>query len=149
MAISIGRRGFISGLTGAVVAWPLAARAQQQPTNRIRRVGAVLVGDKSNALQQSYVEAFRQRLRELGWAEDHNLRIDLRWGGASPDRMRRDAAEMASLSPDVFLVVSNPGLATLLETTRIIPAVFVAVADPVGSGFIQKSGATRRKRHRL
>jgi putative ABC transport system substrate-binding protein len=76
-------------------------------------------------------------LRELGWAEDRNLRIDLRWGGASPDRMRRDAAEMASLSPDVFLVVSNPGLATLLETTRIIPAVFVAVADPVGSGFIQ------------
>ena len=137
MVISIGRRELISGLICAAVAWSLAARAQQQPTNRIRRVGAVLVGDERNALQQSYVEAFRQRLRELGWAEDRNLRIDLRWGGASPDRMHRDAAELASLSPDVFLVVSNPGLATLLETTRIIPAVFVAVADPVGSGFIQ------------
>jgi putative ABC transport system substrate-binding protein len=103
----------------------------------MRRVGALLVGDESNVLQQSYVEAFRQRLRELGWSEDRNVSIDLRWGGASPDRMRRDAAELSAQSPDVFLVVSNPGLAALLETTRTIPAVFVAVADPVGSGFIQ------------
>jgi putative tryptophan/tyrosine transport system substrate-binding protein len=130
------RREFIRLFGSTAVWWPLGARAQQ-PNSRIRRVGALLVGDESNVLQQSYVEAFRQRLRELGWSEDRNVRIDLRWGGASPDRMRRDAAELAGQSPDVFFVVSNPGLAALLETTRTIPAVFVAVADPVGSGFIQ------------
>lgn len=131
------RREFMMLLGGAAGAWPVAAYAQQQPSLRIRRIGAILAADESNSLQKSYLEAFRQRLRELGWAEDRNLRIDVRWGGGNPDRMRRDATELVGLSPDVFLVVSNPGVAAFLAITHSVPGVFVAVADPIGSGFIQ------------
>jgi putative ABC transport system substrate-binding protein len=77
-----------------------------------------------------------QRLRELGWTDGRNLRIEIRFAGSNPEDMRAYAKEVAALAPDVILVQSNPGLVAMLDATRTIPIVFVQVADPVTGGFI-------------
>jgi putative ABC transport system substrate-binding protein len=83
------------------------------------------------------VDAFRLRLRELGWTEGVNIQFDVRWSNSDVGLMRAHAAEVVAGKPDVIFVQSNPSLAILLEVTRTIPIVFVHVADPVGGGFIQ------------
>ncbi|HYJ84402.1 MAG TPA: hypothetical protein VEW26_16355, partial [Allosphingosinicella sp.] len=95
------RREFL-GVLGGAAAWPLAARAQQG--ERVRRIGALAGGvaaDDSDA--QANVAAFLQGLQQLGWTEGRNLRIDYRWGDGNPANIRRHAAELAALAPDVLL----------------------------------------------
>jgi putative ABC transport system substrate-binding protein len=130
------RREFITLVGGAAAAWPLAARAQQ--AERMRRIG-VLIGaavDADDPDVQANIAAFLQRLQQLGWTDGGNVRIDYRWGAGNADNIRKYAAELVALAPDVILVNGTAVMAPLLQATRTLPIVFTAVADPVGAGFV-------------
>ena len=100
------RREFITPLGGAAAAWPLAARAQQ--TERVRRIG-VLVSVADDPEGQARIAAFLQSLQQLGWADGRNLQIDTRWAGGNPERIRRYAAELVALAPEVILSARRRG----------------------------------------
>jgi putative ABC transport system substrate-binding protein len=126
------RREFIT-LLGGAVAWPLAARAQQ--SERVRRIGVLMYLPADDPEGQARLAALVEALKQLGWSDGRNLSIDTRWANA--DDIRRHAAELVALAPDVL--VGGTGTATaapLLQATRMIPIVFVTVADPVGAGFV-------------
>jgi putative tryptophan/tyrosine transport system substrate-binding protein len=129
------RRDFITLLSGAAAAWPIAARAQQ--TERMRRVGMLMAYAETDPEAHARVNAFRQGLRELGRTEGHSLLIDYRWGTGEPDRAQTFATELVSLAPDVIVAHGTPALSALHRTTRTIPVVFVSVIDPVGAGYVQ------------
>jgi putative ABC transport system substrate-binding protein len=80
--------------------------------------------------------AFLQGLQQLGWTESRNLRIDIRRGGGDAERIRKHAAELAALAPNVILASGTASMGPLLQATRAVPIVFVNVADPVGAGFV-------------
>jgi putative ABC transport system substrate-binding protein len=125
------RRGFIT-LFGGAAAWPLAARAQQ-PAHRI----GVLMGlAADDAESQARLAAFAQGLQLAGWTVGQNLRIDYRWGAGNAETMRKHAAELVALAPQVILAHSSAAVAPLLQASRTIPVVFTLVADPVGAGFV-------------
>jgi putative tryptophan/tyrosine transport system substrate-binding protein len=125
------RRAFITLIGGGAAAWPLAARAQQR---QIRRLAMLL----PTGPERASIEVGVQRLRELGWADGDNLRIDYHWiSGMDFELLRNRAAEVVSTAPDVIWVLSNPVLAALQRSTHTVPTVFVQVADPVGSGFVE------------
>jgi ABC-type uncharacterized transport system substrate-binding protein len=127
------RREFITFFGGAAL-WPLTAQAQQP--ERMRRIGLLLGYSEGDAVGQASVAVFRQRLRELGWTEGRNIRIDTRWAGADPDKARTFAKELVGLAPDVIVPSSNLVTQILQRETNTIPIVFVFVGDPVGSGFV-------------
>jgi putative ABC transport system substrate-binding protein len=129
----VKRREFITLLGGTAAAWPLAARAQQP--ERVRRIGVLMYLAADDPQGQARIAAFAQALKQLGWSEGRNLRIDIRW--AKADDVHRHAAELAALAPDVL--VAGTGTATvapLLQATRTVPIVFVTTIDPVGAGFV-------------
>jgi len=128
------RREFITLLGGAVSVWPLAARAQQP--ERMRRIGALMYLAADDPDSPALVAAFARGLQELGWIEGRNIQIDYRWGGGDLDRVRRYAAELVALAPDVILVTSGSALAALQNATRTVPIVFASVSDPVGAGYV-------------
>jgi putative ABC transport system substrate-binding protein len=130
------RREFITLLGGGALAvWPLAARAQ--PAERMRRIGVLTAGTEPNDSDaQARNAVLMQTLQQLGWAEGRNLRIDYLWGQGLPDAIRKHAAELAALAPDVILASGTSALGPLLQATRTVPIVFVNVADPVGGGFV-------------
>src|SRR6516162_3003131 len=99
------RRDFITLLGGAAAAWPLAARAQQG--ERMRRIGVLMGFAESDPTAQSWVATFRDALAKLGWSEGNNLRIELRWSAADPDRIRTLAQELVELRPDAILADST------------------------------------------
>jgi len=117
-----------------MAAWPLSARAQQG--ERMRRVGVLLPAAADDAEFQAWVGAFLQGLGQLGWTIGRNVRIDIRWATANADGIRRHAAELAALAPDVILAHGASTVGPLLQATRTVPIVFVNVADPVGAGFV-------------
>jgi putative ABC transport system substrate-binding protein len=127
------RREVITLLGGAAV-WPLAVRAQQR--ERIRHI-AVLMGEGDDPQGQSWIAGFRQGLAELGWLDGRNVQVDVHWGGADIDYIRRTAAELVRSNPDVILPHTIRVLNAVREATRDIPVVFVATSDPVGLGFVQ------------
>jgi putative ABC transport system substrate-binding protein len=127
------RREFITLLGGAAT-WPVAARAQQ--SERMRRIGILLPVAADDAEFQTRVGAFLQGLQQLGWAIGRNVRIDTRWAGASATEIRRHAAELVELAPDVILAHGVPTLGPLLQATRTVPIVFPTAADPVAAGFV-------------
>ncbi|MGB8059063.1 MAG: hypothetical protein WCF75_20915 [Pseudolabrys sp.] len=95
------RRDFIS-LLGGAAAWPLAAHAQQ--VERMRRIGVLMGLNKEEPeVRASRISAFYEGLRALGWIENRNVQIDVRWTGGSADRIRADTADMAKLAPDVIV----------------------------------------------
>jgi putative ABC transport system substrate-binding protein len=128
------RREFITLLGGATVAWSVATHAQQ--TERVRRIGVLMAFAESDHEAQSWVAAFREELRKLGWTEGRNSEIDTRWATADVESMQRFAKEFVGLQPDLILTSSTPATAAMLKQTRTIPIIFVWVADPVGSGFV-------------
>jgi len=130
----IRRREFITLIGGAAAAWPLAARAQQP--ERMRRIGVLMgVEDPQNRLR---IEAFVQRLRQLGWIEGRNVQIDYRWGASNfdPERMRKGAVELVALAPDVVLATTVPIVLALQQVSRTVPIVFAGAIDPVGAGLV-------------
>jgi len=128
------RRQFIGLIGGAAAAWPLAARAQQ--SEQVRRVG-MLIGQAADDVDgKARLAAFVQGLQQLGWTDGRNVRIDTRWGGGDADRMRRYAAELVALAPDVILAGGTAAVGILLQATRTVPIVFASVADPVGAGYV-------------
>jgi putative ABC transport system substrate-binding protein len=130
------RREFISLLGGAAAGWPLAARAQQ--ADRMRRIGVLMAHAEVDPEFQAYVDAFREELQKLGWTEGRNVRIDIRWGALDDAESRqRFAKELVTLQPDLIITQNTPPTASMLQQTRTIPVVFVIVADPVGSGFVE------------
>jgi putative ABC transport system substrate-binding protein len=128
------RREFITLLGGAAAVWPLATRAQQ--TDRMRRIGVLQAVNEGDPEGQRRVAAFVQGLQKLGWTEGANLVIDYRWGG-SAEPLRRYAAELVALKPDVICTSGALGLLPLKRQTQTIPIVFTLVYDPVGSGFVE------------
>ena len=127
------RRREILGALGGAAAWPLAARAQQP--ERVRRIGVLSVHDEDDREMKAWLAAFRQRLESLGWSEDRNVRIDVRFVAADAKLAQALASELVALQPDVILAQSTEITAALQKETRAIPIVFVAVSDPIGSGF--------------
>jgi putative ABC transport system substrate-binding protein len=127
------RREFITLLGGAAAAWPLAARAQQ--SNRLRLVGVLLAMAPSDPEAQLRVKAFEAALRELGWTEGRNLRLEYRWAPGDASLLRGQATELVGLAPDLILATSTPVLAALRQENPL-PIVFVQVTDPVGDGFV-------------
>ena len=134
--MNIQRREFITLFGGAAAAWPVAAGAQQAAA-RMRRIG-VLVGQlpSDDAEWQARGTAFVQGLQELRWTDGRNVRIEYRWGLGDADRLRKYAAELVALAPDVILAAGPPALAALQQATRTLPIVFANVTDPVGSGYV-------------
>jgi putative ABC transport system substrate-binding protein len=128
------RREFITLLGGAAAAWPLAARAQQR--EKMRRIGVLLPAVADDSEFQAWVGAFQQALAQSGWIIGRNVRIDTRWAGGKADDIRRHAAELAALAPDVILAHGATTVRPLLQATRTIPIVFPIVGDPVGAGFV-------------
>jgi putative ABC transport system substrate-binding protein len=131
------RRKFITLLGGAAV-WPLAARAQQR--ERMRRVGVLTPFAADDAEGQARLTAFAQALQQAGWTLGQNLRLDYRWGDGKPDTMRKHAANLTELAPDVILASSSAAVSPLLQVTRTVPIVFAGVADPVGAGYVESLG---------
>jgi putative tryptophan/tyrosine transport system substrate-binding protein len=129
------RRQFITLLGGAAV-WPLTAQAQQD--GPVRRIGVLMAHSEADPEFQNYLNAFRQALRKLGWIEGRNVRIETRWGALDDAEARQQSAkELLALTPDLILTQNTPPTASMLQQTRNIPIVFVIVADPVGSGFVE------------
>ena len=137
------RREFITLIGGAAAAWPLAARAQQP--GKLPTVG--VLGATSASAWSRWIAAFVQRLRELGWIEGRNLRVEYRWAEGSSERAAELAAEFVRLNVDVIVTGGLPAVAAK-QATSVIPIVFAIAADPLGTGLGRESGAAGRQYHR-
>ena len=127
------RRDFVRAIVGSATAWPLTARAQQSKSTR--RVAALLPYSANDPEAQNRNAAFLQALQQLGWTVGQNVQIEYRWAAGSEDDMRKYAAELVALAPDVILT-SGAAVESLRRATRSVPIVFVIVPDPVGAGFV-------------
>lgn len=128
------RRQFLGALAGAAAAWPFAVWAQQP--ERKRRIGILLPATADDAQFQAWVESFLLGLQQSGWTVGRNVQIDHRWATANADTIRRHAAELVALGPDVILAHGTMSVGPLLEVTHTVPIVFPVAADPVGAGFV-------------
>jgi putative ABC transport system substrate-binding protein len=131
------RREFILLLGGAapsLPAWPLTARAQQG--ERVRRIGIILPAAADNSQFQTWLGAFLQGLGQAGWLIGHNVHIDIRWATADGAEIRKHAAALAALAPDVVLAHGVSTVGSLQQATRSVPIVFPVIADPVGAGVV-------------
>ena len=128
------RREFIKVIAGSAAAWPFTALAQQP--ERIRRIGVLMAINVDDADAQARMAAFVQGLQQLGWTVGKNVRVDFRLAGIDADTLRKHAAELVALAPDVILAQSSPAIAPLLQATRTVPIVFTLIGDPVGAGYV-------------
>jgi putative tryptophan/tyrosine transport system substrate-binding protein len=117
------------------LAWPIQTLAQ--PPVGTRHVGVLMYLEKNDPQSNIYLDAFVQRLQDLGWTVGRNLRIDDRWTGGDAQRLRKYAAELVALAPDVILAAGGSHVRPLQGATHTIPIVFVQVADAVGGGFVK------------
>jgi putative tryptophan/tyrosine transport system substrate-binding protein len=125
------RREFIKVIVASAVGWPLSVNAQVHT----RRVAA-LVGTGNDALGQSWITAFRQKLRDLGWS-DRDIQIEVIWGRGDIEHIRASAADLVRSKPDVILVYAVRVLNEVRRRTTEIPIVFIATNDPVGLGIVK------------
>ena len=127
------RREFMAGL-GSAAAWPLAGRAQQ--TGPMRRIGILMGIEESDAVAQSYVAGLKQGLRQLGWVDGRNLRIDARWLNRGVDQLRPLAKALVDLQPDLIVTVTVLAASAAKQQTTSIPILFFGVGDPVDAGLM-------------
>jgi ABC-type uncharacterized transport system substrate-binding protein len=132
MASFIGRRKFLATLGGAVTAWPLAARAQQPA--KLPTVGFLVSGTPSTHGQ--WVAAFVRRLHELGWIEGRTIAIEYRWAEGRTERATEIAAEFVRRKVDVIVTSATASVVAAMQATSVIPIVFAAAGDPVGTGLV-------------
>ena len=128
------RREFITLIGGAAATWPLAAPAQQG--DRMRRIGVLIRLAEDDRQGQARLAAFVQGLRELGWTDGRNVRIDYRWSAGAAADTGKYASELVALAPDVILASGGSVVGALLQATRTVPIVFTLTPDPVGAGFV-------------
>jgi putative tryptophan/tyrosine transport system substrate-binding protein len=128
------RREFLGALAG-VAALPFAAAQAQQP-DRVRQIGVLLPAVPDDRTWHDRLGGFLKGLALLGWTSGGNVRIETRWATNNAGEIRKHAAELAALSPDVILAGGSSSVEPLLQVTRTVPIVFTAVADPVGAGFV-------------
>jgi putative tryptophan/tyrosine transport system substrate-binding protein len=126
------RREFIV-LANAAAAWPLAARAQRP--DQMRRIGVLMNLAADDPQSQAYNAAFLQGLQQFGWTVGRNILVESRYADGSAERIRKYAAELVALAPDVILTSTSFTMQALQQATRTIPIVFVQVVDPIGGGF--------------
>jgi putative tryptophan/tyrosine transport system substrate-binding protein len=128
----IRRRQFITLLSGAAAAWPLAARAQQ--TGKLPTIG--YLGATTRSAESQRVDALVERLREFGWIESRNLTVEYRYAEGRSERYAEVAAEFVRLNVDVIVTYGTPAVAATKQATPAIPIVFAVAGDPVGSGLV-------------
>src|SRR5262245_41162305 len=128
----MGRRDFVALLGGTAAAWPLAARAQQ--SGKLATVG--FLGASSASGWSSWVAAFVQRLRELGWIDNQTVAIEYRWAEGRDERFAEIAAEFVQLKVDVILTFGTPSILAAKKATAVIPIVFAAAGDPVSTNLV-------------
>ena len=128
------RREFL-GILGGAAAWPVASKAQQ--AERVRRVGMLNILGSDDPEGQARRAVFEQTLEQLGWTVGRDLKIETRQIGGDLDSLRRYAAELVALAPDVIFSIGSLPVASLQQATRTIPIVFMNVTDPVGAGFVE------------
>src|SRR4051812_33968833 len=137
------RREFIR-LVGSVAAlWPFTARAQQ--TSKVSLIG--YLGTSSPSLEGHVLDAFRQKLHELGHVEGKNIAIEYRWAEGRDDRLPELAAELVRLKPDVIVTTGTPGTLAAKQASSTIPIVFASSGNPVNAGLVVSyatQAATRR-----
>ena len=127
------RRDFVTGLTSAAAAWPLAARAEP---DRVRRVGILFTLGENDPDAQARLAAIRDGLRQRGWVEGRNVAFQVRWGAGDGQRIQRYAAELVRSKPDVITGGATAVAVALKHETRDIPIVFAQVSDPVRLGLV-------------
>ena len=127
------RRDFIKVIAGSAAVWPFSAHAQRE---QMKSIGILLPGTADDPVFQARLAAFYQELALLGWSVGRNVRIEPRWATANAAELRRHAAELAQLAPDVILATGDATIPPLLQATRTVPIVFPVAADPVGAGFV-------------
>jgi putative ABC transport system substrate-binding protein len=129
----VRRRQFIA-LIGSAATWPRVARAQQP--EQMRRIGILLHGVQTDPLWQKRLAAFREGLEGLGWLENRNVRIELRYSANNYDGLPRLAHEIVALNPEVIFTNTTPAIKALQQQTDTIPLIFVEVSDPIGAGVV-------------
>jgi putative ABC transport system substrate-binding protein len=117
------RREFITAIAGSAAAWPLATSAQ----HAMPVIGVLMGWSESYPFARSWLAAFRDALAKLGWTEGNNVRIELRWSAADPDRMKTFAKELVDRRPDAIFSQTTPAISALARETQTIPIVFVLV----------------------
>ena len=127
------RREFIALLGGAAAVAARGARAAGRAGAADRRADRL---GRGRSARQGRFAAFLQGLQQLGWTDGRNVQIDIRWGAGNAEDMRKYAAELVALAPDVMLATGGTTVGPLLQATRTVPIVFANVPDPVGSGFV-------------
>ena len=127
------RRTFVSFLGMAILPWSSAVRAK--PETSVACVG-VLMGLANDKETQARSKAFEAGLQRGGWIIGGNIRLEYRYADGDERLMQKFAAELVALNCDCILAQSTPVVAALQKATRTIPIVFVAVTDPIGSGFV-------------
>jgi len=130
----VRRREFLGLVSGAAVSWPVVGRAQQP--DRVRRIGVLSALAEDDPENKVALAAFRQGCEKLGWSEGHNVHIAVRFAAGNAHQFEPLAKELVALQPDAILVQSTDATAALQRESRAIPIVFVAVSDPIGSGFV-------------
>ena len=126
------RREFITLLGGAAASWPLTARAQQ--AGKLPTIGFLVAGTPTSHGQ--WVAAFVQRLRELGWIEGRTITIEYRWAEGRSERFAEIAAELVRRKVDVIVTSATEAIVAAKQATSVIPIVFAAAGDPVGTGLV-------------
>ena len=132
MTVIIGRRELLAALGGTAATWPLTARAQQAA--KLPIIG--FLGAATPSTTTPWIAAFVQRLREFGWVEGHNIVIEYRWAEGRTKRYAEIAAEFVRIKVDVIVTHSTAPVVAAKQATAVIPIVFAAVSDPVGTGLV-------------
>src|SRR5262245_37651581 len=131
----IRRREFITLIGGAAGAWPVVARAQQ--AERMKRIGVLTGGARTDPVVNLQSAALLQGLQQLGWIDGRNVQIDYRLAAGNADNIRKYSAELVALAPDVILVAGTAAVGPLLQVAGAVPVVFVNLPDPVGAGYVK------------
>jgi putative ABC transport system substrate-binding protein len=103
----------------------------------MRHIGVHIPLAANDLIGQGRITAFLEELQQSGWIDGRNVRIDYRWSTGDDARIRKDAAELVALAPDLILATGSATVGALLQATRTIPVVFPIVIDPVGAGFVE------------
>jgi putative ABC transport system substrate-binding protein len=130
------KRAAAPSILVALLLLTIAVKAEAQPSERLRRIGVLLYLQEDDPEARTYVAAFLQGLQKLGWIVGRNVQIDYRWTAGDADRVRKYAAELVALAPDVILTAGSAHVGPLQQATRSVPIVFVQATDPVGAGLV-------------